>query len=128
VAGDLARAMLDASPNVRRYLADPETAVVVTDHLAAFLDGVGRGWDGVDQPAWALGNDDAVQVRQLGISCDLAAALWADRDALARLVGAEELDERVIVRVGRFLGGVVTGMRVAEALRREDAGEGGGAR
>ena len=119
VAGDLARAMPDASPNVRRYLAEPETAGAVVDHLAAFLDGVGRSLDGVAQPAKTIGNDDAVQVRQLGVSCDLSTALWLDRGALALLVGDADLAERVLVRVGGFLGGVVTGLRVKRGLRDE---------
>ena len=79
----------------------------------------------VAQPAKTIGNDDAVQVRQLGVSCDLATALWADRDGLARLVGDEGTAERVIVRVGGFLGGVVTGLRVERELRDEPPAGGG---
>ena len=125
VVGDLAAAMLRHAPRAEKWLRDPETADVVADHLVAFLDGVGRGMDGVAQPAKTIGNDDAVQVRRLGVSCDLSTALWLDRGALALLVGDADLAERVLVRVGGFLGGVVTGLRVERELRDEPPAEGG---
>ena len=127
VVGDLAAAMLRHVPQAEKWLRDPETADVVADHLAAFLDGVGRGMDGVEQPAKTIGNDNAVQVRQLGVACDLATALWADKAGVVALVGDEDLAERVLVRVGGFLGGVVTGLRVERELRDEPPAAGGGA-